>query len=454
MKGGKWRRGGGDEKREGEGIWIWDLVADLKAHRTPGEGARAYRLVKGGKWTAACAPENCAEAAEQNVAQSLFFGAGGLEAPSPRGRRRAAQWNSGQEGHTLFRVAAGQGEEGAQLIPPGRTAPRRSPRRSRRCRGPPAASRRARRPRRRGWRPRASGTRGGRTLRRCGAPTDARVTGGGGGGLRARPHPTAPPPHPWTPSPCGALYGPGGTPAVALRRPPPPPVCDIPSRCCLFTGPWTVTRSPLRMSRRVAAFRRPLRPVLLRASFLTPAPPPPPHTHVPHPSGRVCVCVCVCVTVPPPVPPRGPATRLERLARGPVICGGAVSLRDLCGRRLDACERFSSGLGWALMISGRPGGASTAVWRCSLGLPKPCDLRCTARGERGGGGIGGGLSKGVAAPPVDVPRVAASQGLRQCTHRTHHFKTAWEGGALWISVRETPPASAHRARADCVANGG
>ena len=48
---------------------------------------------------------------------------------------------------------------------------------------------------------------------------------------------------------------------------PPPPVCDIPSRCCSFMGPWTVTRSCLRMLRRVAAFCRPLRPVLLPVSF-------------------------------------------------------------------------------------------------------------------------------------------------------------------------------------------
>ena len=48
---------------------------------------------------------------------------------------------------------------------------------------------------------------------------------------------------------------------------PPPPVCDIPSGCCSFTGPWTVTRSSLRMLRRVAAFCRPLRLVLLLVSF-------------------------------------------------------------------------------------------------------------------------------------------------------------------------------------------
>ena len=44
-------------------------------------------------------------------------------------------------------------------------------------------------------------------------------------------------------------------------------MCDIPSGCCLFTGPWTVARSSLHMLRRVAAFCRPLRPVLLRVSF-------------------------------------------------------------------------------------------------------------------------------------------------------------------------------------------
>ena len=47
----------------------------------------------------------------------------------------------------------------------------------------------------------------------------------------------------------------------------PPPLYDIPSGCCSFTGPWTVTRSSLRMLRRVAAFCWPLRPVLLLVSF-------------------------------------------------------------------------------------------------------------------------------------------------------------------------------------------
>ena len=45
------------------------------------------------------------------------------------------------------------------------------------------------------------------------------------------------------------------------------PLCDIPSGCCFFTGPWTVTRSSLRMLRWVAAFCRPLGPVLLLVSF-------------------------------------------------------------------------------------------------------------------------------------------------------------------------------------------
>ena len=49
--------------------------------------------------------------------------------------------------------------------------------------------------------------------------------------------------------------------------PTPAPLCDIPSGCCSFAGPWTVTRSSLRMLRRVAVFYRPLRPVLLLVSF-------------------------------------------------------------------------------------------------------------------------------------------------------------------------------------------
>ena len=56
------------------------------------------------------------------------------------------------------------------------------------------------------------------------------------------------------------------TPPPGLPRPP-PPLCDIPSGRCSFTGPWTVTRSSLRMLRRVTAFCRPLRPVLLLVSF-------------------------------------------------------------------------------------------------------------------------------------------------------------------------------------------
>ena len=84
--------------------------------------------------------------------------------------------------------------------------------------------------------------------------------------------------------PAACRHGGGGaTPPVWTRTTPPPP-CDIPSGCCFSTGPWTVTRSSLRMLRWVAAFCRPLRPVLLLASFLRSrspvvgVPPPPPVT--------------------------------------------------------------------------------------------------------------------------------------------------------------------------------
>ena len=55
--------------------------------------------------------------------------------------------------------------------------------------------------------------------------------------------------------------------APEISRNPPPPPCDIPSGCCSFTGPWTITHSSLRMLRWVAAFCCPLRPVLLLVSF-------------------------------------------------------------------------------------------------------------------------------------------------------------------------------------------
>ena len=63
---------------------------------------------------------------------------------------------------------------------------------------------------------------------------------------------------PWAPASTSGM-------SPAIRRA--DPLCDIPSGCCSFTGPWTVTRSSLRMLRRVAAFCRPLRPVLLLVSF-------------------------------------------------------------------------------------------------------------------------------------------------------------------------------------------
>ena len=108
-----------------------------------------------------------------------------------------------------------------------------------------------------------------------------------------------------------------------LELPPPPP-CDIPSGCCSFTGPWTVTRSSLRMLRRVAAFCQPglcwmwhgvpfacqRRPVvsllrlcwLLRGSFDCFCCP---HTSVLRPS-TTCLSVFPCTGNPPPPPPPPP----------------------------------------------------------------------------------------------------------------------------------------------------
>ena len=98
-----------------------------------------------------------------------------------------------------------------------------------------------------------------RTVRSRGTPTltvtlSVSNIGRGGGGEGGPGGVTTPPP---------AAYGRSNT---SLPLTPPPP-CDIPSGCCSFTGPWTVTRSSLRMLRQVAAFCRPLRPVLLLVLF-------------------------------------------------------------------------------------------------------------------------------------------------------------------------------------------
>ena len=73
-------------------------------------------------------------------------------------------------------------------------------------------------------------------------------------------------PHPCT-AHSGTISAAKQTPCNQQPLKPADPLCDIPSDCCSFTGPWTVTRSSLRMLRRVAAFCRPLRPVLLLVSF-------------------------------------------------------------------------------------------------------------------------------------------------------------------------------------------
>ena len=56
-------------------------------------------------------------------------------------------------------------------------------------------------------------------------------------------------------------------PRLPLEPTPPPPLCHIPSGCYFFAGPWTVTRSSIRVLRPVAAFCRPLWRVLLLVSF-------------------------------------------------------------------------------------------------------------------------------------------------------------------------------------------
>ena len=79
-----------------------------------------------------------------------------------------------------------------------------------------------------------------------------------------------PAPHRATGAAGARCWARGGGSGFSLRPARLAPPCDIPSGCCFFTGPRTVTRSSLRMLRRVAAFCRPLQPVLRLVSFPRP----------------------------------------------------------------------------------------------------------------------------------------------------------------------------------------
>ena len=127
---------------------------------------------------------------------------------------------------------------------------------------------------------------------------------------------------------------------------PPPPPCDIPSGCCFFTGPWTVTRSSLRMLRRVAAFCRPLRPVLLLVSFPrsrspvvgVPGAVPPRRPPAPRAPRRAAPAATVAVAVR-----RGPPARPQARPRGRGRGGGGWQPRGRWGpRRTDPCQPLGS----------------------------------------------------------------------------------------------------------------
>ena len=101
---------------------------------------------------------------------------------------------------------------------------------------------------------------------------------------------------------------------------PPPPPCDIPSGCCFFTGPWTVTRSSLRMLRPVAAFCRPLRPVYLPVSC--------PRSRSPEVwCAGGCAGVVFRLLLPSPPPHSGRPPPASLCFRGHVVRRVAVSSR-------------------------------------------------------------------------------------------------------------------------------
>ena len=82
------------------------------------------------------------------------------------------------------------------------------------------------------------------------------------------------------------------------------PLCDIPSGCCSFTGPWTVTCSSLRMLRWVVAFCRPRQPPPPCASLARQTPLCASLAHQTHPARLINAKPPHAPRSQPPPPPR------------------------------------------------------------------------------------------------------------------------------------------------------
>ena len=149
-----------------------------------------------------------------------------------------------------------------------------------------------------------------------------------------------------------------------------------PLGCCVFTGPWRVTRSSLGMLRRVGVFWQPLRPVFLLVSlprqrrpvistgvvligvgvilrFLLPTPL---HTQVIHPMPRR---FAVCMQPNTSTPPSGVLVVHHMPPRHVGLLVGSVSIRKEHGGR----EGGGGGHGGL----GHPGEGGCG--RCRFGLP-------------------------------------------------------------------------------------
>ena len=148
-------------------------------------------------------------------------------------------------------------------------------------------------------------------------------------------------------------------------------LCDIPSGCCFFTGPWTVTRSSLRILRRVAAFRRPLQPVLLLVSLprlqspvagvlglcWIPLPPTqkPSSPHHPTPLDTRCTTQCPIelYATPPPALDTGCATRCPTSLCGTPPSWVPTAMDSKCTTQCPKCKLMPESLGHNLHRFGR-----------------------------------------------------------------------------------------------------
>ena len=231
--------------------------------------------------------------------------------------------------------------------------------------------------------------------------------------------------HDWSPdSPVPRTHAGISYSAMRQHRPqaPPPPCVTFRRVVVSFTGPWTLTRSCLRILRRVAAVCRPLRPVLPLVSLPRswspefaplPTPPPPPHClgDAPVLWGRWAVHDCTS---------RTPA--VTATGRRAPLTPGAPQRRGQCRPLPGPCSRTEP---WATPL------------RRPLGRLVPYSAHCARPGPGGGAGGHGTAAPGPGRRGARGPRRRRVTAIQRTVMR--HNKRATRSGARRVASPCPPP---------------